>query len=179
MTIRLICPWSSYLAFKRNTSALFPHFSWVSRKPFIAKAADTSAEVLGVQGSVRVEFRFTATVALEKSSYFWNKRNRKEKYRGGGNVLYKIFQDKFSIKVREAHSDWVEKNILEPMIVRLAWLLQAPASVSEALKPEIESDSFPQLPFLDSTAQSCNSLKTLKCLSLPVRKDFLFLFLRH
>lgn len=120
MTIRLICPLSSCLAFKRNTSALFPHFSWVSRKPFIARAADTSAEVLGVQGSVRVEFRFTATVALEKSSYFWNKRNRKEKYRGGGNVPYKIFQDKFSIKVREAHSDWVEKIFLNPW--SLGWL---------------------------------------------------------
>lgn len=61
--------------------------------------------------------------------------------------LYKIFCDKFSVKVKELHSDWREKNMLEPMIIRLAWFLQFPASVSEVLKLEIESDSFPQKSF--------------------------------
>lgn len=107
------------------------------------------------------------------------KETEKKNIKGVVMYLYKIFCDKFSAKVRKVRSDWIEKNLLEPPIIRLAWLLQCPASVSEVLKPEIESDSLPQLPFSDSTAPLCNSLKTLKCLSLPVRKDFLFLFLRH
>lgn len=75
------------------------------------------------------------------------KGTEKKNIKGMVMYLYKIFCDKFSVKVKELHSDWREKNMLEPMIIRLAWFLQSPASVSEVLKLEIESDSFPQKSF--------------------------------
>lgn len=82
----------------------------------------THTEVLDVWGTVQVEFQFTATVTLEKSPYFWNKRRKKKrKIARFDDVLPYDLYDKFSVKIRKAHSDWMEKCMFELMITRLTW----------------------------------------------------------
>lgn len=79
-TIRLTWPvaWPlpSCLALRRNTGVLFHHFPWVSQKHFTSKAVDTSTEVLGVWGNVRVEFWFSG---FGKIIVFLKQRKETEK----------------------------------------------------------------------------------------------------
>lgn len=124
-TIRLTWPvaWPLpiCLSLWRNTGVLFHHFPWVSQKHFTSKAVDTSTEMLGVWGNVRVEFWFTATVALKKLLCFWNKgRKQKRKITGSDDVSPYDLCDEFSVKARETHSDCTEKYMLEPTIFMLS-----------------------------------------------------------
>lgn len=96
---------------EKHKCTLFPHFSWVSRKPFSEgwRHKHWSAEcprqcLSGI--SIYSHSGFGKVIVLLKQKKETEKKNIKRMVM----FLYKIFCDKFSVKVREAHSGWIGKK---------------------------------------------------------------------